>query len=74
MWLTKSSIQQSTQQVAGPPTCSLGLAALSASAACVYLLREINIYRCHFYVSETDPPTTPVRLQGQILLKGSDGM
>ena len=44
MWLTKSSIQQSTQQVAGPPTCSLGLAALSASAACVYLLREINIY------------------------------
>ena len=32
------------------------------------------IYRCHFYVSETDPPTTPVRLQGQILLKGSDGM
>jgi hypothetical protein len=36
MCLTKSPIQQSAQQVAGPPTFSLELAALRARAACLY--------------------------------------
>jgi hypothetical protein len=36
MNLTKSISQQSAQHVAGPPTCSLGLAALSARTACLY--------------------------------------